>query len=185
MAEIFTEDKIIQLKEAREKAMEDTTPFPVMKDGDLAVVGDANKTEINKHDFVLTFIVPEGGGYKEKIVEYKDVWLSPRRAVAVQRLMTALQPLFYKVGEGGKIQDLSEDEMLDVVVKYEGDVLDQLYHLVATVLGVDERIADFIEPNSALNAFHQIMLSYPDLLKASDSFFAFLSGKETGPSKNE
>lgn len=185
MAEVFTEDKIIQLKEAREKAMEDTTPFPVMKDGDLAVVGDANKTEINKHDFILKFIVPDGeGGYVEKDVEYKDVWLKPRQAVSVQRLMTALQPLFYKVKENGTLQDLTDDEMLEVVKQYEGNVLDQVYYLVASVLGVDERLVDYIEPNSALAAYHQIMLSYPDLVKASESFFEFLSGKKKGPSKN-
>lgn len=184
MAELFTEDKIIQLKEARDKAMEDTTPFPVMKDGDLAVVGDANKTEINKHDFVLTFIFPSGDGYETKDVEYKDVWLKPRQAVAVQRLMTALQPLFYKVQDNGSLQDLTDDEMLDVVKQYEGNVLDQIYHLVAVVLGVDERIVDYIEPNSALEAYHKIMLSYPDLVKASDSFFEFLSGKKKEPSNN-
>ena len=184
MAELFTEDKIIQLNEAREKAMEDTTPFPVMKDGDLAVVGDANKTEINKHDFVLSFIVPSGNGYETKNVEYKDVWLKPRQAVAVQRLMTALQPLFYKVGENGSLQDLTDDEMLDVVKQYEGNVLDQIYHLVAVVLYVDERLVDYIEPNSALEAYHKIMLSYPDMVKASDSFFEFLSGKKKGPSRN-
>lgn len=184
MAEVLTEEKIIQLKEAREKAMEDTTPFPIMKDGELAVVGDANKTEINKHDFTLTFVFPNGDGYDVKEVEYKDIWLKPRQAVTVQRLMTALQPLFYKVGENGGLTDLSDDEMMEVVEQYEGTVLDQLYHLVATVLGVDERIVDYIEPNSALEAYHQIMKQYPDLVKASDGFFDFLSGKKKEPSRN-
>lgn len=185
MAEIFTEDKIIQLKEAREKAMEDTTPFPVMKDGDLAVVGDANKTEINKHDFKLTFLAPnKDGEYEEKVVEYKDVWLKPRQAVTVQRLMTALQPLFYKIKENGSVAELTNDEMLEVVKQYEGNVLDQIYYLVAVVLGVNEQLIDYIEPNSALAAFHQIMLSFSDVVKASDSFFEFLFGKKKVPSKN-
>ena len=185
MAEVFTEEKIIQLKEAREKAMEDTTPFPIVKDGELAVVGDANKTEINKHDFELTFLVPSAdGGYEEKIVEYKDVWLKPRQAVTVQRLMTALQPLFYKVKESGGVEELSQDEMLEVVKQYEGNVLDQVYYLVAAVLNVDSRLVDYILPNSALAAYHQIMLAYPDLAKASDSFFEFLFGRKKEPSKN-
>jgi len=184
MADIITQEKLLELREAKEKANESDVPFPIMKDGDLAVVGDANKTEINKHDFTLRFIFPSEGGYEAKEVEYKDVWLKPRQAVTVQRLMTALQPLFYKIQENGDLEDLSDDEMMEVVTQYEGTVLDQLYHLVAAVLGVDERLVDYIEPNSALEAYHKIMLSFPDLVKASDSFFEFLSGKKKAPSNN-
>lgn len=186
MAELFTEEKIIQLKEARERAMEDTTPFPVMKDGDLAVVGDANKTEINKHNFQLAFVLPdEDGNYQKKVVEYKDIYLKPRHAVTVQRLMTALQPLFYRVKADGSVEDYTDEEMLEVARLYEGNVLDQIYRLVALVLGVNERLVDFIDPTSALEAYQKIMLSYPDLEKASDSFFELSSGKMKGPSRNE
>lgn len=172
MADIITQEQLLKLKEAKDKAMEDTTPFPVMKDGTLAVVGDANKTEVNKHDFELSFIIPnKDGNYEKKTVEYKDVWLKPRQAVTVQRLMTALQPLFYKVQENGSVEELSDDEMLEVARLYEGNVLDQIYRLVSLVLGVDEKLVDFIDPTSALEAYQKIMLSYPDLQKASDSFF--------------
>lgn len=186
MAELFTEDKIIQLKEARDKAMEDTTPFPVMKDGDLAVVGDANKTEINKHNFVVTFVVPdENGVYQKRDVEYKDVYLKPRQAVTVQRLMTALQPLFYKIEENGDLTDLSDEEMLEVARLYEGNVIDQIYHLVGVVLGINEELLDFMDPVSALESYHKIMLMFPDMMKASDSFFELFSGKKkAAPSNN-
>lgn len=183
MADIITQEKLLELREAKEKAASDETPFPIVKDGDIAVVGDANKTEVNKHDFVLRFVLPnEDGGYTAKDVEYKDVFLKPRHAVTVQRLMTSLQPLLYKVDENGAVEDLSDEEMLEVARLYEGNVLDQIYRLVAVVLGVDERLVDYIDPNSALEAYHQIMLSYPDLVKASDSFFGFSSGKKKAPS---
>ena len=185
MADIITQEKLIELKEAKEKAMESDIPFPIVKGEDIAVVGDANKTEINKYNFKLTFIIPnKDGRYEAKTVEYREVYLKPRQAVTVQRLMTALQPLFYKVLENGRVQDLSDEEMIEVATLYEGTVLDQMYHLVATVLGVDERLMDYIEPTSALEAFHQIMLQYPDLVKASDSFFELSSGKKTPPRSN-
>lgn len=185
MADIITQEQLIQLREAKEAANESDIPFPIVKDGDIAVVGDANKTELNKHDFSLTFIVPnKEGEYVKKTVEYKGIWLKPRQAVTVQRLMTALQPLFYKISENGDVQSLSDEEMLEVAQIYEGNVIDQIYRLVSVVLGVDERLVDFIEPESALEAFHQIMMSFPDLLKASDSFFGFLSGKKKEPSNN-
>ena len=186
MAEVLTEEKIIQLKEARDKAMEDTTPFPLMKDGNLAVVGDANKTEIVKHDFVLTFIVPdENGIYVKKDVLYKDVWIKPRHAVTVQRLMTALQPLFIKQEESGPFTELPPEEMLQIAEMYEGDVIDQVYRLVAAVIGVDERLVDFMDPESVMDAFVQIMPLYADMAKASDSFFGLSSGKKTKNPSNE
>lgn len=186
MAELFTEEKIIQLKEARDKAMEDTTPFPVMKDGDLAVVGDANKTEVKKHDFVVTFVVPdENGVYQKRNVEYKDVYLKPRQAVTVQRLMTALQPLYSKIKPGGKVEDYTADEIRELAIAYEGTVLDQIYRLVAVVLGVDDELVDYMHPDSVMEAYHKIMQLYPDMVKAAESFFGLSSGKKTtNPSNN-
>lgn len=186
MADIITQEQLIQLREAKDKAMEDTTPFPVMKDGNLAVVGDANKTEVNKHDFTLTFIIPdENGVYQRKDVEYKDIFLKPRQAVTVQRLITALMPLFYKVQEDGGITELDDDEMLEVLRMYEGNVIDQVYRLVAVVLGVHSELVDYMDPVSVLAAFHKIMVLFPDMIKASDSFFELFSGKKIAePSKN-
>lgn len=186
MADIITQEDLIKLKEAKEKAMDDTTPFPLMKDGNLAVVGDANKTEIKKHDFVISFIFPdENGEYQKKDVEYKDVFLKPRQAVTVQRLMTALMPLIYKVKEDGAIAEMDDDEMLEVLRMYEGNVIDQIYRLVAVVLGVNNELVDFMDPTSVLTAFHKIMKLFPDMIKASDSFFELFSGKKKeAPSNN-
>ena len=186
MADIITQEQLIKLREAKEAANESDIPFPIVKDGDIAVVGDANKTELNKHDFRLTFLVPneETDGYDKKVVEYKDVWLKPRQAVTVQRLMTSLLPLFYKVKENGKVENLNDDEMMEVVNMYEGTVLDQIYHLVAVVLGVDERLQDYIDPASALEAYRKIMQFYPDVARASDVFFGLSSGKKKEPSNN-
>ena len=179
MAEVLTEDKIIQLNEAREKAMEDTTPFPVMKDGDLAVVGDANKTEIKKHDFTINFILPDDNGdYHEYTKEYKDVYLKPRQAVTVQRLMTALQPLYAKIKPGGKVEDYTPEEMIELANAFEGQVLDQLYRLVGYVLGVNDELVDYIAPDSVIEAYRKIMILYPDMVKASESFFGSSSGKK-------
>ena len=186
MADIITEEKLIQLREAKNKAMESDIPFPIVKGDDIAVVGDANKTELNAHDFTLTFVIPdENGEYQKRNVEYKNIYLKPRQAVTVQRLMTALQPLFYKINEVGDLQDLSNEEMIEVANLYEGNVLDQLYHLVAVVLGVDERLVDYIDPDSAVEAYHKIMRMFPDLVKASDSFFGLSSGKKTKNPSNE
>lgn len=183
MAELFTEDKIIQLKEAREKAMEDTTPFPVMKDGDLAVVGDANKTEINKHDFIINFVVPDDDGtYHEHSVKYENVYLKPRQAVTVQRLMTALQPLYSRVKPDGTVEDYTSEEITELVSAFEGQVTDQLYRLVGYVLGVNDELIDYMAPSSVMEAYKKIMAMYPDMVKASESFFGSSSGKtKTNP----
>ena len=183
MAEIITQEKLIELKEAKDKAMESDIPFPIVKGSDIAVVGDANKTELNKHDFVIAFIVPDGDGYAKKEVEYKDVWLKPRQAVTIQKLMTSLQPLFYKIQENGSLQDVPDEEIIELANMYEGSIVDQIYSLVAVVLGIDDRLVDYIDPESAMDAFHKIMLAFPDIVKASDSFFGYSSGEKKGQFK--
>ena len=46
-----------KIKAAIEGAEDSVVPFPVMDD-ELIVVGDANETQLNKHDFKMRFKVP-------------------------------------------------------------------------------------------------------------------------------
>lgn len=187
MADIITQEKLIELREAATKAQESTIPFPIVKDGDMAVVGDANKTELNKHDFDIDFLIPgEDGEYVSKTVQYNDVYLKPRHAVTVQRAMTSIMPMLYKIKPGGSVEEYTDEELQEVANTYEGNVLEQIYYLVSVVLGIDTRLIEWAVPDSIMKAFHKIMQSYPDLVKASESFFGSSSSKKTkGPSKNE
>ncbi len=166
------------ISEGLHEAENSDTPFPVVQDGKISAIGDANKTEINKHDFTITFKLPEGvsGGQKVnggvlKEVEYKDVFVSPRRAAKVTSAICKLLPYFRKVAESGKVEDYTTDEIIELVADWSDDMIDTMYDVVANFLGVDEQLVDFMQPSSVLKALVQIVREYPEVMNESDVFF--------------
>ena len=56
--EIINVDQLGELKGAIEKAREDDTPYIGIKDEELHVLGNPNKTEIKPADYVVHFAFP-------------------------------------------------------------------------------------------------------------------------------
>ena len=174
MEEFLKEEDLIKMKDAVDKAADSTIPFPIVKDGNIAVVGDANKTELNKHDFKIAFRIPDGnGGHMTKEVEYKDVYLTPRRSVTASRLITSMMPLFRKVKKDKTISEYELDEIREMVDEMDDNVIDLMYKLVSTVVGVSEELTDYMIPKSVLDSVMQILKDYPDLVNTGDAFFGF------------
>ena len=174
MENTITQEELMKMKEAADKASESTIPFPIVKDGNVAVAGDPNKTELNKQEFEIDFRVPDGnGGYVTKTVKYEDVYLTPRRALTASRLITSLVPLFRKANKDGSVSDYTDDEMRDLVKAMDENVIDLMYKLVASVIGINADLVDFMIPVSVLNAVYKIFKVYPDLVNTGEAFFGF------------
>lgn len=60
----ITQEEILKIKDAMKKAEESESPFPILKDGELAVVGDVNDIGKKKHDYTIKFRFPESWGVK-------------------------------------------------------------------------------------------------------------------------
>lgn len=174
MAEIISQEELLKMKEVVDRAANDDTPFPIVKDGNVAVAGDPNKTALNKTDFKISFRIPNGKGeYITRDVEYKDVYLTPRRALTASRLVTSLMPLFRNAKQDGSISDYTDEEMIVLVHSLDENVIDLMYKLVAAVVGVDEELTEYMIPKSVLDAILKIFIVYPDLVNTGDAFFGF------------
>lgn len=174
MANALTQEELLKMKEAVDSASNSTIPFPIVKDNTVAVAGDPNKTELNKQDFTISFRIPDGqGGYISKDVEYKDVYLTPRRALTASRLITSLMPLFRNAKSDGTVGDYTEEEMIVLVNSLDENVIDLMYKLVASVIGVNDELVEFMIPRSVLDAILKILTVYPDLVNTGDAFFGF------------
>lgn len=168
------------MKESLDNAPESPVPFPVVKDEKLSVIGDANETQINKHDFQIRFKFPRGAidGQTEDIVrtkEFKNIFIAPRKSMKVISIVCRMMPFFRKViddsGEA-RIEKYSLNEILELIGEH-GDVFsNDMYELVASVLDIDEEMIDFMEPDSVLDATAQIFRNYPELLNEAESFFS-------------
>lgn len=162
--------------EAMDKAEDSVTPFVIADGGDITVVGDANNTELNMHDFKMRFRVPdkqEDGSVRYQVIEkeFKDVYITPRQDTKVLRLYTELMPFFKKIDENGGVSAMTKEEKLDVFTSFGDELFDLLYSVTATVLGIDDKLKEYMMPVDVVNAAAQIMRLYPEVVNEADTFF--------------
>ena len=162
--------------EAMDKAEDSVTPFVIADGGDITVVGDANNTELNMHDFKMRFRVPdkqEDGSVRYQVIEkeFKDVYITPRQDTKVLRLYTELMPFFKKIDENGGVSAMTQEEKLDVFTSFGDELFDLLYSVPATVLGIDDKLKEYMMPVDVVNAAAQIMRLYPEVVNEADTFF--------------
>ena len=129
--EMISIDQLGELKGAVEKAREDDTPYIGIKDDELHILGDPNKTEVKAADYVVHFAFPntdewrtraeangdeigkttEDGRYFLAKRTYKNVYLTPRRMGAVVSALAQIESFLYKIMDNGEIKEMSYDEM--------------------------------------------------------------------------
>lgn len=163
------------IREDMEAAQTDTTPFLIPGD-EPTVVGDANKTRINSHDFEITFRVPqemEDGSVQQikKTKEYKGVYITPRMDAVVQRLVTKMMPYMYEIAEDGSLRPYTAEEINKVSEEFDKEMTDILYETVGTILKIDPVLWDCMMPDSVQAAASKIILQIPELVNEADSFF--------------
>lgn len=151
--------------EAIDKAEEDTTPFLVVNGDELNVVGDANKTKVNTHDYKILFRVVKDGKYEWSEQEFKNVYITPRNDIRVSRMLTQMMPYFRKE-DGTKFTQEEAKQILE-----NDSLLDIIYDTVAAVLGIPEKLADYMEPASVLRACVQIMKDMPNAVNEANTSF--------------
>lgn len=160
-----------KIKSLLDDAEKDETPYPSIKEEAIEVVGDANKTERNAHDFSITFVVPEDNKRKKIEQEFKDVYITPRRSTAIIPSMVELLPIFYKITDG-KVEDYSPREAEEILKLMSPVTWDYLYDTVGAVLGIEENLREYMLPGSVLHAFLQFLKEYPETVNEAFDFFS-------------
>lgn len=168
-----------EIKEGIDAAPESPVPFPVVKDEKMSVIGDANETQINKHDFKIVFRLPEGVSDGEKVdggvlkeVEYKNVFITPRQSASVISAMCKIFPYFRKIGENGDVSGYTADEVVTLLADWDDEMIDCMYNLVGKVLRIDERLIDYMMPSSVISCVGNIVRYYPEVVNEAEAFFS-------------
>lgn len=171
----MTQEELKKLKDQIKEAESSVTPFPVVTEKEIAVAGDANQTQVRPTTFEITFALPRDAGdkvaYDRHTVEYKDVYPKPRNMVTIDRMLSVLMPYFKKPNEDGTVSDYSEDEMRDILMAFDEDITNIMYDLVASVIGVDKELKDFMLPSSVFAALVKIIKFFPEAWNEGDTFF--------------
>lgn len=162
----MTQEDILKIKDEMDKAQESTTPFAVVAEDNMAVVGDANDTKTVLTDYTITFRLPDGkGGSVEKDVDYKNVFVTPRQETRLARLYAELLPFFKKFEDGGEVTDYDESELIYLAQNLTEEIMDLMYDLVGHVLDVDPELVDFMTIQSVVPAVAKIIRQYPQQLQ--------------------
>lgn len=166
------------IKEGIDNAPNSTVPFPVVKDDKMSVIGDANETQINKHDFKITFRLPEGIAEGQKVnggvlkeIEYKDVFITPRQSGKVVSSLCRMLPFFRKIVDKG-VADYTQEDIVEMLAEFGDDFVDDMYDLVGKTLKIDDALIDYMLPGSAVQATVQIVTGYPEIVNEAEAFFS-------------
>ena len=189
--EMISIDQLGELKGAIEKAREDDTPYIGIKDDELHILGDPNKTEVKSADYVVHFAFPNTEEWKARATAngdeigkttddgryflckrtYKNVYLTPRRIGAVVTTIAQIESFMYKVTNNGEIKELDYEEMVSLMMVMNGELSDATYDVVATVLRIPYDEVEWMLPLNTIENAVKIALNNPSAVNEADLFF--------------
>ena len=189
--EMINVDRLGELKDAIKEARNDDTPYIGIKDEELHVLGNPNKTEIKPADYVVHFAFPntqewraraesfgdeigkttEDGRYFLCKRTYKNVYLTPRRIGAVVSALAQIESFLYKITENGEIKELNYEEMMSLMTVMNGELSDATYDVVATVLRIPYEEMEWMLPLNTMENAVKIAQNNPSAVNEADLFF--------------
>ena len=169
----------------RLKSMEgDTTPFPVVDGKKISVVGDANRTEVKRNDYEIKFRIPKEmlgndipkgaqqvGDFYAFTVKYKDISVTPRNDLKIVDAIFKLLPFFRKLKDDGSVEEMGKEELFSMFAYANEEIHLAMYNLVATFLGINDRMGEYMLPMSVIHAVVGIMDAHPEIFNEADVFF--------------
>lgn len=184
----MTVEQFIEMKKKMDEAENDTTPYAVTENDDISVVGDVNKTEIKKHEYVIQFAYPNSDYWKERIkregakiiretenyigVEkrFKDVWIPPRVHTAVQTAFAEVYQFFNIATEDGNVRDLTNEEIVEALRILNQTMVESMCHAVATVLRIEPEEEPCMLPTSTMVTILLMIEDFPEVINGMDFF---------------
>lgn len=188
LKKMIKKEDIIDAKHMIEKTAESTRPYPIITDEGVAVHGDVNDIQKVEDDYSIKFRVPKSmvqevpenvkalDNYYIFEVEYNDVSITGKDDLAIAKSILDIQPFIKSIqqeDETGKItvENLTDKEMLDMLVETEDQVIEGIYKIVATFLKVEADLIEYMLPFSVMNVLAKLTQNHPEVFKEADAFF--------------
>lgn len=194
---MLSQNDLMEIQRKMREAEADTTPFTVIDgDGNMSVVGDANKTEPKTYDYVVRFRIPAqykdlvkggeeivGGKYIVAEVAYPNVCITPRMDIKIIDCLNELKPFLVEILEDGESKDRSREELGKFVVSTltNDAIMDAMYNLVKTVVGVDDALVPMMMYDSVFENVLNIIRDFPEVINEED----FFTGKRSSTKEKQ
>lgn len=199
MSTIITAKEFAMVGDKLNNTHTDPTPFPITEESadgkqvSINVVGDVNKVEQKKANYVIEFLMKKdmlqerlgaipktariAGEYASLEVEYEDITIVPRNNLIIVEAIMNIQPLVKKLTEGGDVKKMTSMEFITVYNSLGQTINVAMYNIVATFLGIDDSIAAYMQPYSVLNALCLMIDMHPEVFNQADIFFGLATEK--------
>lgn len=178
-------EEMLAIKQGMDDAHKDSTPFPIISKDGMTVVGDPNKTEIKKHDYTIMFRFPksmaDGMNIDKKDivketndnvyvnVDYNDVHIKPRYDLEIDAALAKILPYFYEIKDK-KVEERSQEEVIAMLKDLCREIGDDIYDVVAAVLGVDRSIEEYMDWFSVINVMTRLPYDFPEVFNEAEGF---------------
>lgn len=189
--EMMKIDQFEELQGAIKEAREDDTPYIGIKNDEIHVQGNPNKTEIKPADYVVYFAFPNNEEYKTRakrnndqfiklsddgryaiyLRKFNNVYLTPRRISSVISAMAQLEQFLFRITDNGEVKDLTYEELQNVMLAFNGELSDSVYDVVATVLRIPYDEMEFMLPLNTIENAVKIVVNNPSAINEADLFF--------------
>ncbi|GHU63500.1 hypothetical protein FACS189418_6920 [Clostridia bacterium] len=193
MGEI-TFDEFMKIGKKLEEENKDDTPFSVVSQDKIAVVGNAEKTEKKVNDYKLVFKIPKAEADKvssflpqEKIkkieeiddlpeyvyitVLYEKISIAPKDNNRLVQLLAGIIPFYHKITDD-RIEFLSENELGNLFLAYSADYSDAIIKLVRSFLPIPIPLQPYILPIIAARVVVELISAHPELLRETEHFLS-------------
>jgi len=176
---------IVKIAKKIEETQNDDTPVAIIDQDsqDITIVGDPNKTEKKEpKSYIVRFRLPADKYEKpEKAqvltsvyivdVKYDNIDITPRNDVKIVNSILKVKPFFEKLSESGETESRTNEEIIEMFAKVGDEVMLALYNLVATFLGIDDEMGQWMMPFSVIHVLEEIIVEHPEIFNEADYFF--------------
>lgn len=176
---------IVDIGEKLQEAQHDDTPYPVVTDDGVKVVGDANKIEKKRRDYTIRFrfppeiaknlessdIIDHIGRYSVVEMTYENVDVAPNRNIKLLAAIQDILPLYKEFTKNGGMRDKTIDELAALYRNVPQYAIDGMYTVVASFLGVDESIQQYMYTSDVTSTLAKLIKDFPEVFNEADSFF--------------
>ena len=184
----MTVEQFIAMKNAMDEAENDNTPYAVVANDQIQVIGDVGKTEVKKHEYKIQFGYPNTEEWRKALEgadvrllnetenyigaerTYKNVWVSPRMHTAVQTSFVELYRFFVATNDDGELRDMDANEIVEVLRLLDQQMIDAMCHAVGSVLHIPVNEEEYILLPSAVEAIMQMIKDFPEIINGVDFF---------------
>ena len=180
----MTQEEILSIKRSMEKAEKDDTPFAVVNDGEVTVVGDPNKTQKKEVTCAILFRIPveygkllddvklsSDGRFYLAEVEYKAMTVTPRKEIVYKGKMLSILNFVKAMKDDGEIETIDDKTFVNLFYMYPEQMSFAIYDFVGEFLNIPVEIRDMMEDVSVISAFNDILESFPEIYNGADLFF--------------